>query len=694
MTTFRHRISIFSQKLDRAAFVVYFLGGVVPLVALGVVVDRYALAPFAPERNAYSSAALIGVMVSTCALSLTCFFALRRMTRRSLQQIDRDSRQLASLFSATSSLAAAQHGYDVAHRAARCAVTLATAQAAFVLLRKEDEGALGPVAAAGEDCTELYNAVSEPLLELADLVVSEGRPALRGPEDAAAGGAGTEIGAAIVVPIPGARGSLGALAVIHADRRGRFDASQVDALCALAALCAVALRKARAVEENRVLAYYDTLTGLPNRRLYKDRLEQAILSARRRNRPVATCLLDLDGFKRVNDTLGHSCGDQLLCQVSERLVGTVRLTDSVSRLEASASSAAISRLGGDEFTFLLNDIADAQDAARVAARILDAFSKPFYVDGHEVFATASVGIAVFPFDGNDAETLLRNADAAMYSAKARGRNNFQFYAKSMNATALRKLDLEGRIRRALERQEFALHYQPVRDTLSGRLTGAEALLRWRDPELGNMSPAEFIPIAEETNLIGPLGEWVLRTACQQCHLWQSAGFRPIRLSVNLSGHQLRHRDLVDSVARGLRDSGLSPDWLELEITESTIMQNDDMTKSTFYALHDMGIGLALDDFGTGYSSLSYLRRFPLDRVKIDRSFVREITTNTDDAALAGAIIAMVHSLGLRVVAEGVETSEQAAFLRERGCDELQGFLFSPAVPADEFARFLDGETRR
>jgi diguanylate cyclase (GGDEF)-like protein len=665
---------------------------VVPLVALGFVVDRYALSAISTESNAYASAALLGVVASMCALSLTCFVALRRMTRQSLQRIDRDSRQLASLFSASSSFASAQHGTDVAHRAARCAVTLASARAAFVLLCKPGEGVLTPTAAAGDQSTDLFTTVAEPLIELADLVVSEGRPAIRGPEKSANRDA--DLGSAVVVPIPGDRDPLGAIAILHGDPRGRFDASQVDALCALAALSGVALRNARVVEENRVLSYYDTLTGLPNRRLYKDRLEQALLAARRRNRPVATCLLDLDGFKRINDTLGHSLGDHLLCQVSERLVGTVRLTDSVARLEAGPSGSAISRLGGDEFTFLLNDISDAQDAARVATRILEAFAKPFYVDGHEVFATPSLGIAVFPIDGNDAETLLRNADAAMYSAKARGRNNFQFYARSMNATALRKLDIESRLRRALEREELSLHYQPVRDTLSGRLTGVEALCRWEDPDFGAMSPAEFIPLAEETRLIEPLGDWVLRTACAQCHTWQSAGFRPIRLSVNFSGYQLRNQDVVGSVARGLRDSGLSPDWLELEITESTIMQDDDATKAAFRDLHDMGIGLALDDFGTGYSSLSYLRRFPLDRVKIDRSFVREITTSTDDAALAGAIIAMVHSLGLRVVAEGVETSEQADFLRERGCDELQGFLFSPAVPAEAFAQFLDAETPR
>jgi diguanylate cyclase (GGDEF)-like protein len=681
-------MSIFSQKLDRAAYVIYFLGGVVPLVALGVVVERYALSPFGASPDANASIGLISLVGFICALSLSCFFALRRMTRQSLDRIDRDNRQLASLLSTANSLAQTHDAGDVAARAARCAVSLANASAAFVMLQKEGDERAALEAMAGEDADGLYARIEEPLHELVQLVVREGHSLIRGPDDlAAAPHAG--LGSAIVVPLPGEASPLGALVVVHTDRRARFENSQVDGFCALAALCSVSLRNARTLEENRVLARYDSLTNLPNRHLFKDRLEQALLAARRRNRLVATCFLDLDGFKRVNDTFGHSLGDVLLCEVSKRLVGRVRLTDSLARPESGEADAAISRLGGDEFTFLLTDIADAQDAARVAGRILEAFEKPFLIDEHEVFTTASIGIAVYPFDGTDSETLLRNADTAMYSAKERGRNNFQFYAKSMNALALRKLDLESRLRGALERDELSLHYQPVRDTETGRLTGAEALLRWQDAEMGAMSPAEFIPIAEETSLIGPIGEWVLRTACAQSRAWQTAGFRPIRLSVNLSGHQIRQPNLIETVAQCLADSGLDAGWLELEITESTIMQDDEVTTTTFRKLHEMGIGLALDDFGTGYSSLSYLRRFPLDRVKIDRSFVREVTTSSDDAALAAAIIAMVHSLGLGVVAEGVETLEQAEFLRERSCDELQGFLFSPAVPPDDFTRFLD-----
>jgi diguanylate cyclase (GGDEF)-like protein len=467
----------------------------------------------------------------------------------------------------------------------------------------------------------------------------------------------------------------------------------VGSICVLSLTSCFMLRRLvlQAIEKSRVLAYFDNLTGLPNRQLFTDRLERALVHARRHDRLVAICFLDLDGFKRVNDTLGHSIGDRLLCQVAQRLMKGVRLGDFVGRLHSDESPVAVSRLGGDEFTFVLREISKAQDAGRVADRVLDALRKPFVVDGHEVTATASIGIAVFPHNGEDAETLLRNADTAMYWAKDRGRNNCQFYAKSMNDAAKRKLDLEHRLRRALECHEFSLYYQPLRDARSGALTGAEALLRWEEPELGPVSPVEFVPVAEETGLIVPLGEWVLRTACAQSQAWQAAGYRPIRMAVNLSGRQIRQPTLVDMVARVLQESGLSPAQLELEITESTIMQDDDVTITAFRELNEMGVGLALDDFGTGYSSLSYLRRFPMGRVKIDRAFVSGIPTNPDDAALAAAVIAMAHSLRLLVVAEGVETREQAEFLRESGCDELQGYLISPAVPSEEFVRFLDSE---
>jgi diguanylate cyclase (GGDEF)-like protein len=449
----------------------------------------------------------------------------------------------------------------------------------------------------------------------------------------------------------------------------------------------------RSLEENRVLAYYDSLTGLPNRRMYEDRLEQVLLQARRHGRLVATCFLDLDGFKRINDTLGHSSGDRLLCQVAERLMASVRRSDSIARTRADRGQPAVSRLGGDEFTFLLNQISDAQDAGRVAHRILTALREPFRVDHHEVFVTGSIGIAVFPFDGADTETLRRNADTAMYWAKDRGRNNYQFYSRFMNEAAERKLELEGRLRRALKGDDFSLSYQPVRNTASGEVVGAEALLRWVDPESGPVSPSEFVPIAEDTGLIVAIGEWVLRTACAQARAWQDSGLEPIRMAVNVSGHQLRQPTFLEAVAESLRHSGLGAGCLEIEITESTIMQNDGVTVDACRRLDEMGVGLVLDDFGTGYSSLSTLRRFPIGRLKIDRSFVSDLPACRDDAALTSGIIAMAHSLGLQVVAEGVETLEQADFLRDLGCDDLQGYLFSPAVPAAEFERFLHRRKR-
>ncbi len=453
----------------------------------------------------------------------------------------------------------------------------------------------------------------------------------------------------------------------------------------------LALGSSRTVQEKYRLEHYDRLTGLPNRHMYRDRLVHALHRARRLGRPMATCLLDLDDFKRVNDTMGHAAGDLLLVDAAERLVNCVRLTDAVARSDSDTSSAAISRFGGDEFTVLLTEIADARDASRVAQRILDAFREPFTVNGQELVVTLSMGIAVHPSDGEDAEELLKNADTAMFCAKKRGRDTFQFYARSMNAEASRRLHLETRLRRALERDEFTLHYQPLRDAMGGQLTGVEALVRWNDPDMGLVSPVEFIPIAEETGFICDLGEWVLLAACRQVQRWRNQGYRTIRLAVNLSPHQLRRPGLAHAVEQTLTATEMSADQLELELTESAIMQDDEVTETTIGELNEMGIGLALDDFGTGYSSLSYLRRFPLQRLKIDRSFVQRITTHPGDAALTAGIIGLAHTLCLKVVAEGVESQAQAEFLRGQCCDELQGFLFSRPIPGDAFTRFLDVE---
>lgn len=436
------------------------------------------------------------------------------------------------------------------------------------------------------------------------------------------------------------------------------------------------------------LAYHDTLTGLLNRHSFKERLEEASLHAQRYERLAAVLFLDLDRFKRINDTLGHNIGDLLLQGMADRLVNCLRKTDRTARTDREPPPPAVARLGGDEFTILLTDLTQIQDAAHVARRILKIVAEPFNLMGHEVFITASIGITMYPIDGNDVDTLLKNADTAMYHAKDQGRNNFQFYSHTMNATAFDCLALENGLRKALDREEFILYYQPQLDIRTGKIVAVEALIRWQSPDLGLVPPPDFISLAEETGLIQPIGDWVLSTACLQNKAWQDAGFGPLRVTVNLSSHQFRQRDLLATVTRALKDSGLPPALLELELTESAIMQNVETTNFMLAELKAMGLRLAIDDFGTGYSSLSYLKRFPLDVLKVDRSFVHDITTDPDDAAITAAIIAMAHSLNLKVIAEGVETEEQLAFLKAQGCDEIQGFLFSRPLPVEDLTKLL------
>jgi len=441
----------------------------------------------------------------------------------------------------------------------------------------------------------------------------------------------------------------------------------------------------RAEEQIRYLAYHDSLTGLGNRLLFKERLGVALAQARRNDGVLGVLFLDLDHFKRINDTLGHSVGDRLLQGVADRLVATVRGSDVIARSGRMDADHAVSRLGGDEFTMLLTDLRDVQDLAKVARRILDVLSAPFALEGHEVVISGSIGITARPLDGDDVETLLRNADAAMYHAKDRGRNNYQFYTESMNAVALERLILESKLRRGMEQGEFELHYQPKVALPEGRLTGFEALVRWRDPEQGLVLPGVFIPLCEETGLIRPLGDWVLGEACRQLARWCDAGRDPLPVSVNLSVHQFRSGGLVESVRRALSETGVDARLLELEITESALLQDEAAVVGALEALRRLGIRIAIDDFGTGYSSFSYLRRLPVDVLKIDRSFVQHIETSPDDAALLGAIVSMGRALRLRVIAEGVETVGQRELLASWGCDEMQGFLVSPAVPAEAAA---------
>ena len=433
----------------------------------------------------------------------------------------------------------------------------------------------------------------------------------------------------------------------------------------------------RAEEQIRYLAYHDSLTGLGNRLLCRERLAIQITQARRLEEAVGVLFLDLDRFKRINDTLGHSLGDELLKEVANRLTVAVRETDFIGRKEARDS---VSRLGGDEFTVVVTGIEDVQDLAKVARRILTTVTRPFELAGHEVAISGSIGIAAFPFDGEDVESILRNADAAMYHAKERGPNNYQFYAESMNEVALRRLILENKLRQGLERNEFELHYQPKVCVETGAMTGVEALVRWRDPETGLVPPGVFIPIAEETGLISPLGDWILREACRQIVEWREAG-HPVPVSVNLSTHQFRSGRLAEKILEILEESSIEPELLELEITESTLMHDEETVVADLEQLRSSGIRIAVDDFGTGYSSFAYLRRLPVDVIKIDRSFIVEIATNADDAALAASIIMMAKALRLRVIAEGVETGEQRDLLVTWGCDEIQGFLFSRPLTA-------------
>jgi diguanylate cyclase (GGDEF)-like protein len=454
---------------------------------------------------------------------------------------------------------------------------------------------------------------------------------------------------------------------------------------------AVALSNARMVEQIHVLAYYDTLTGLPNRVRFKEQLNRELLLAGRRRQSVAILFLDLDNFKHINDTLGHDLGDRLLQEVTSRLLKWIRFSDFPSR--ANKDHTIVSRLGGDEFTLYLSDLQHAQDAARVAQRILDVLSKAFMLDSHEVFITASIGITVFPLDGKDGDTLLKNADTAMYHAKDQGKNNYQFFTPSMNAAVTKRLSLENDLRKALERREFVLYYQPQWDLATGRLFGMEALIRWWHPQQGLVFPSEFIPLAEETGLVVPMGLWALREACEQNKALQEAGLPPVRVSVNLSGKQILDPQLPDIVAGCLKHTGLDARFLEVELTESILMERQKTTLTTLQTLREMGIRIALDDFGTGFSSLSYLNSLPVDTLKIDKSFVNHIPAKADSVALIRAIIAMAHSLKLRVLAEGVESEEQRDFLREEGCNEVQGNLYSAAVPITEIEKLLRMEDR-
>lgn len=436
----------------------------------------------------------------------------------------------------------------------------------------------------------------------------------------------------------------------------------------------------RKLAEERVyyLAHYDPLTGLPNRSLLRERMESAMLRARQLGTRLGLLFIDLDHFKNINDSLGHSAGDLLLCEVADRLSDGLRASDMVSRQ------------GGDEFILLVDNLRRTEDLAAIADKLIERISQPFDIEGHHLLLTPSIGITVYPDDGASIEELIRNADAAMYHAKENGRNNYQFFRREMSAGALARLSLESAMRKGLERGEFELHYQPQVSLSDGRISGVEALLRWRHPERGLLPPGEFIHIAEQSGFIVELGDWVIDEACRQAAAWDRQGHEPLRMAVNISGMQFRRGHLGQVVAEALEASGLPADRLELELTESVLMRYSQTTRSLLNQLHHLGVRLAVDDFGTGYSSLSYLKRFRVDRLKIDQSFIGELDVHPDDEAIARAVIQMARALRLEVVAEGVERETQLAFLRAEGCDAVQGYLFSRALPAGELARLLAG----
>jgi PAS domain S-box-containing protein len=482
--------------------------------------------------------------------------------------------------------------------------------------------------------------------------------------------------------------------VIHLDSEVASSDQRVAA--GAAGICQDITERRQAESRIRFLAYFDPVTGLPNRVLFKDLLIRTLADAKRHQRLLGLLLVDLDHFKRVNDTVGYDGGDRLLQSLAKRLVGCVRINDHVSRCPISEETGeaalvgenAVYRLGGDEFLILLGEIRRPEDGAKVAQRVSEVLKQPFIIDDQEIGVTSSIGISVFPLDGADPDALLTSAEAAMYHAKEQGRNGYQFFTTAVTDRARRRFSLETILRKAIERNEFELHFQPQIDLPRQQVVGVEALLRLNHARVGMIPPADFVPIAEETGLILPIGEWVIGEAARQAALWRTGGLPPLRIAVNLSAAQLKQPGFPQRIEDILRGTGIGPSELEVELTESVLFENTNVCIATLNELAELGTKIAIDDFGTGYSSLTYLRRFPLSGLKVDRSFVRDVNFDIDDAAIVNAVIALAHSLRLRVVAEGVENSEQLAFLVARGCEEAQGYLFAKPMDAAALARWL------
>ena len=483
------------------------------------------------------------------------------------------------------------------------------------------------------------------------------------------------ITSSVRVPIIGTQGAFGVLTV-HSKERREFGEDEVNFLRSLANILAVAIERKKAEEHLAYLAQFDSLTGLPNRYLFQDRLGQTMAHARRSGHSMAVLFIDLDRFKLVNDTLGHAGGDRLLKEAGARLAGCLRAGDTVARF------------GGDEFGAILAELGAGADAGLVAQKIIEALERPFDLDGNDTYVSASIGIALFPADGDGAAMLIRNADTAMYRAKEQGRNNYQYYTREMNERAVQRGQLEAAMRRAIERREFCLHYQPKFGLESGAISGLEALLRWRQPGGALVAPQEFVGVLEETGLIVQVGEWVMREVCRQVRDWKGAGLDVPPVAVNLSARQFQQKDLESRVREILQEAGVDPQALQLELTESVLMQEPEAAARTMRGLRRAGVKLSVDDFGTGYSSLAYLKRFPIDTLKIDRAFVRDVTTDPEDAAIVVSIIGLARGLRLKVVAEGVESAEQVQFLRAQGCDEMQGYYAARPAEGPELADLL------
>ena len=627
---------------------------------------RYIRAAFAPERNADgtvkgSYALTTDVTAYREAEDAIRTHALRQEAIAIYGQYALETRDIEKLIANAAAISTS--GLDVTHSA-----VYRVAGATDPLLQIAGVGwrADAPTSVERESSTGRALLAGQPVI-IDDLRAIGGTAA-----PAHFKGEGLLSGVEVAIPT-----SDGAFGVIGAYSRepGRFSKDDASFLMAIATSLGTAIGRKRAEERLAYVAQFDSLTGLPNRTLFRDRLSQAMTRAERGGSQLALMLLDLDRFKEINDTLGHRAGDRLLQAVAERLTGALRTVDTVARL------------GGDEFTVIFEDAESVAAVTLVAEKVVGALARPFPLDDQEYFLTVSVGITMYPSNPGDIETLIMNADVAMYDAKDRGKNNFQFYRAEMNAMKQERLSLEGQLRRAVDRDELFIEYQAQTDLRTNRVIGAEALLRWRHPDLGLIEPNRFIPIAEQTNLILQIGKWVLHRACAQNVAWQRAGLPRIRVAVNVSARQFR-AEFLGTVASALQDSGLAPDCLELEITEGLLVEDPEAASAVLSELKTLGVHVAIDDFGSGYSSLSYLKHFPLDSLKIDRSFVRDLSFDPDDASIARAIIALGHSLDLKVIAEGVETPQQLAFLRDHHCDIVQGYLFGAPVVADDMAALL------